>query len=813
MPKLSFHEDHLLCIIRNGDKKEVIKRLKSHPDEITAVTKEGQNAGHLAAIYCPEVFEGLIKERLDLTATDVNGATPLMLLSDPKLVANVNKFINELYEEIFTNKESTKNAALVRVKSGLANNRWSGKLFNKSDETIERPTQRRKAHSADVKSSKPRKRKTTLLSEKVDFSDISLEELIQRDLLKGVRSYVKQNPLDYQKLLKGAYQANAVRVFVWLLKKGATLQFDEKQSLYQHWQKNITPDEVDFLTKVSECIQSQIQSEQLSAAHKEHELLNKKAKFQRQLVEQGLRNKCERDPEDDDKQANDLNEVLYKISTGFDNTSEKDVGHFDAKQIEQRVLGLLYFYTVHEITEALRAIRQHLSKHHEAVALYILMTMVVSDPISKAHHDNTYFETTLKDYFEENTILYEQLLQLAALKRASEAPLVTAQKHITAVLNRSQKISKFSLLDLKPREFANACRSVTSQYYQLIELSEFRNQAWRKDDNDRISPNLVYCSTVTNNFVQFLTLEILSRTELKDRVRVVKLLIQTMDELLQSRIPDYHSLKAISMALNSLLVSKLVSTFDGLKPKTKKRWEELKILLDVAYDSKSLRNETANHQNGLPYVGFYTKDYSTYSEYGDWEKFARIGKIANDIMLKKKGVEDFPLEANCELVAFIHQWKEIPEGSFYTYLFLITQEPLIIDYLTFEEVVEFLMECMKLSVNVKIKYNQRIFSEEDAIEGLFDWFLDKTDSKQAEQFHFFNIMHKLIHAQWPEDEAQKIYEREQRRYMLLFTPVEPMVDQFQQMKVSSSSTSALESHTLDLVTQEPQPRVSSRMSC
>lgn len=649
-------QEHLQFKIVNGDKRGVKRRLKTHPHEINEVNDDNQNAAHLAALHCPEILELLIKKNVDLATPDINGKTPLMLLTDPRPST---KIINELYQSTFQKNEIESTGVKATFKRNLTRNHWSEKRLIHSKEILNPPAKLKfqKPNSVGRSLTKLKKREGILPQEESEIEASALDELIKSDSLRNFRQYLKQYSLNHQLLLKKAYQVRAVKTFVWLLKNGATLQYDTNSlPLYQQWQQNFTSEDADFLLKVSERIQKSIKAQQVITAKKEDELVVKKAEFQRRLIEHGLSVKFKRNLADEETHEEDLEQVLYKLCTGYDE-GETDLGTFDSEKVQQRVLGLLNFYSATQITTALSAVNLKLPHQGKVVALYVLMTMLLNDSISKCYADNHYLETTLKEFLGSDSPFYAQLLQLAALKKATDNPLIKAESHITVILMRWQSVFEINVVDLGPNNFAHACCALTRQVYHLLEISEFQDQSWRKELKYQKSPNLVYANELFDKLKDLLVQKILIQPDLKAKVKTIEFLIQTLANLMKRKTQDLNSAMAIAMALMSIPIARLQDVFNAIHPKLKKRWEELQPNFFVIRNFALQRDIMAQNPSALPFIGIYLKDYDASCENTLWNKSLFVGKLNFDILARKNIIADFPLDIRCDLFPYLHQWS------------------------------------------------------------------------------------------------------------------------------------------------------------
>jgi len=133
------------------------------------------------------------------------------------------------------------------------------------------------------------------------------------------------------------------------------------------------------------------------------------------------------------------------------------------------------------------------------------------------------------------------------------------------------------LLTYHPIEIARQLTLIEFQYYKAVKPSELVDLAWTREDKDKRSPNLLRMVRHTTNFTRYLEKTILETDNMEERVAVMKRVLEVMLVLQENN--NFNGVLAITSALNSSAVHRLISTKDRLESHLLKALEDATSLV------------------------------------------------------------------------------------------------------------------------------------------------------------------------------------------------------------------------------------------
>jgi len=137
------------------------------------------------------------------------------------------------------------------------------------------------------------------------------------------------------------------------------------------------------------------------------------------------------------------------------------------------------------------------------------------------------------------------------------------------------------LLTYHPIEIARQLTLIEFQYYKAVKPSELVDLAWISQDKDKRSPNLLRMVRHTTNFTRYLEKTILETENAEERVAVIKRILEIM--LVLQEHNNFNGVLAISSALNSSAVHRLVATKEKLESHLLKALEDATSLVADHY--------------------------------------------------------------------------------------------------------------------------------------------------------------------------------------------------------------------------------------
>ena len=133
------------------------------------------------------------------------------------------------------------------------------------------------------------------------------------------------------------------------------------------------------------------------------------------------------------------------------------------------------------------------------------------------------------------------------------------------------------LLTFHPIEIARQLTLIEFTYYKAVKPSELVDLAWISEDKDKRSPNLLRMVRHTTNFTRYLEKTILETDNTEERVAVMKRVLEIM--LVLQEHNNFNGVLAITSALNSSAVHRLVSSKDKLESHLLKALEDATSLV------------------------------------------------------------------------------------------------------------------------------------------------------------------------------------------------------------------------------------------
>lgn len=178
--------------------------------------------------------------------------------------------------------------------------------------------------------------------------------------------------------------------------------------------------------------------------------------------------------------------------------------------------------------------------------------------------------------------------------------------------------TSWTLEDMHPEEIARQLWILEDALWKKIQPYEFMNEAWLREDKEKRAPNItemIFASNVRTNWMMY---EILSKKDIRDRVRALDKVIYVAEAAL--RIHNYNAVMEIYAALQSSAVHRLKRTWELLAPEAWEAFDKIAKFVSSTGNFQNYREALKNDYNEgtpvIPYLGMYLT-YLTFVNQGN----------------------------------------------------------------------------------------------------------------------------------------------------------------------------------------------------
>ncbi|EMR10382.1 hypothetical protein PNEG_01634 [Pneumocystis murina B123] len=229
-----------------------------------------------------------------------------------------------------------------------------------------------------------------------------------------------------------------------------------------------------------------------------------------------------------------------------------------------------------------------------------------------------------------------------------------------------KNLRRFKLLDLDPLEVARQLTIMESRIYNKIKPIEFLNKAWSKHLCNGIAENIRSMILKSNQITGWVTQTILSQTEVKKRVRILKHFINIADRC--RSLNNFSTVTSIISGINSAPIHRLKRTWELVTKKTINTFDSLNKMMDSTKNFSEYR-ELLRLINPpcVPFLGVYLTDL-TFIEDGNPDMI----KNSKDFINFSKRIK------TAEIIREIQQYQSI------SYSFQVVPE-----------IQSYLLECLE----------------------------------------------------------------------------------------------------------------------
>ncbi|KAG4304720.1 hypothetical protein PORY_001773 [Pneumocystis oryctolagi] len=239
-----------------------------------------------------------------------------------------------------------------------------------------------------------------------------------------------------------------------------------------------------------------------------------------------------------------------------------------------------------------------------------------------------------------------------------------------------KNLKKFKLLDLDPLEVARQLTLIESRIYNKIKPIECLDKAWSKNLTNDTAENIKSMIIKSNQITGWVTHSILSQSEIKKRVDIMKHFINIADRC--RSLNNFSTVTSIISGINSAPIHRLKRTWELVSKKTINIFDSLNKIMDSAKNFSEYR-ELLHVINPpcVPFLGVYLTDL-TFIEDGN----PNMIKNSKDLINFSKRIK------TAEVIREIQQYQSV------SYSFQIVPE-----------IQTYLLQCLKGMDNLGDMYD------------------------------------------------------------------------------------------------------------
>jgi len=190
----------------------------------------------------------------------------------------------------------------------------------------------------------------------------------------------------------------------------------------------------------------------------------------------------------------------------------------------------------------------------------------------------------------KNLFVYEYDIKKEALEQlesgdipnAPDAPKFVLGKKMKSHIKSSESVSNFT--DIPATELARQITIIDHHLFSLIPVKEFLNKNFGSEET---SPNIAAISSQFNRISQWVSSEIVTTPNYKQRIKVLGYFIDVAVKLLN--LNNFTGLMSIFAGLTQFTVSRMKLTWKGLPDKLIEKWEKLETICSPLGNFKHLR--------------------------------------------------------------------------------------------------------------------------------------------------------------------------------------------------------------------------------
>ena len=185
------------------------------------------------------------------------------------------------------------------------------------------------------------------------------------------------------------------------------------------------------------------------------------------------------------------------------------------------------------------------------------------------------------------------------------APIIT-KSQLNALRNWRATGHKLSILDFDALELARQFTIKESRIFCSILPEELLATEWTKKSGS-LAVNVRAMSTLSNDLASLVSDSILQHEDPTKRAKIIKRWVKIATKCLE--LHNYDSLMAILATLNSTNILRMKKTWDALPAKTKAGFENLKSIVAISRNYRTLRHRLQSIVSPcIPFLGIHLTD-------------------------------------------------------------------------------------------------------------------------------------------------------------------------------------------------------------
>jgi hypothetical protein len=389
------------------------------------------------------------------------------------------------------------------------------------------------------------------------------------------------------------------------------------------------------------------------------------------------------------------------------------------------------------IALTLKRLCVHFSHHQQLVAYFLLKEMVVQDACTSKDVQK-YFTSCSVPLFCENvggeelTVLKSHLSEIIAVKQNESMQQLRAYYELEEIISKhivyNQKASFLESNKMKSAKvLASECRALTLQFYHLLNVDEFVDQHWQRNDKERRAPNICEHQRMFDQGSNFIKHQILTATSKKERLAFLTVWIDTITELLKTPLPDYDSAMMIFCSLNHSSILRLKSTFDALDKDTKAALNAADQTLSPLRNFGNMRQLLRENPMSMPFFGIFLRDVTyAYENKNLPQRMLILGPILKDIIHCQNRLRTIHIPLKTDLPFYIRHFERCDDESLHQLSLRVALPPLTENDLIDNEKCKSLLGIyIEKGASLMIDSADNILKGQDAFKELFRWLRER----------------------------------------------------------------------------------------
>lgn len=466
---------------------------------------------------------------------------------------------------------------------------------------------------------------------------------------------------------------------------------------------------------------------------------------------------------------------IYECCTCVNRWDEKSIVLFDPQVLRERVIGLLacpdvqyykntvfleqydYPTTPYLLIKGITTLYTALGLRQKHI-LIAMMYELLSWDFFYFSFDNPIIQMEIKkfyqlmnaDHFLKLTLELKKIVTLKCkIYEESRAKNIMPFHVFCTKINFSLGSVKSLIESTKKRKLgetalilANDIRAITHQFYISFNPTELVNFNEKGKELPEFNyPNLSLKIALFDSITFFFINLILNAKNQKNRLRIMTLVILTMDHLICHRHPDFEGASAVLAALNFKSVERLTTHFQMLHKSLIEKIERANVILQKVKNYCIQRALMLTKTEIFPSIGIYIGDFTLayenpYSETPSNDlikgeslstRYDMIGQICFDLFYRKAHFSAEPIKPVTDLLTVLMSLRGMlalkeTENTFLRLSNMIQLNPIsLADKIYSEDIELYLSFYKEKNESLIINYKNATLIGNGAIEAVVSW--------------------------------------------------------------------------------------------